>query len=324
MIFSGLADGIGGAVGHGLGKGFGRNAIDFEPTTRPKSSGNEVSSPRDRLNNLDELTGDTRPRSRGQELRERLANGSDSSTLRRRLEARTQNRLANLDKFTGGNGSRLRGDTIRRMVPGRRPTLTDRLNAVRDEAHIAKIYTALAANTEYGPSVISGAKKHGLPRVIFDEELKPGQWGGYNKSNNTIHLNPVYRTLPPEVGAATLAHELVHRQARWVTNSIHQEIVAHTIEALVWNDLKTSGLTNIRPGYTAIQIRAIATHNKVLNLVNKSIDFGNSYPLVKYLKNVEAYQWLPKYGQDLTDFPPSYLEFEYYRKLQKEIQEKGL
>jgi hypothetical protein len=142
------------------------------------------------------------------------------------------------------------------MIPGRRPTLSDRII-------IAKMYAALA-DTDYGSHVISRAKEHGLPKVIFNEKLKPGKWGVYYHEEAVIHLNSVYRTLPPEVGASVLAHELLHHSRRSFKKSQAGEFEAHYIEAMAWKELRERGAAQIHPEYTRTQMKAIFDEEDIL------------------------------------------------------------
>jgi hypothetical protein len=171
------------------------------------------------------------------------------------------------------------------------------------------IYAALG-KTKFGASFMPRATKYGNPQIFFDDELSfvLGQWGQYTKPTNKLGLNPIFRELPPEFAAPALAHELVHRQARWFSSSQAQEVAAHAVEAAVWKELRESGAVRVNPLYPdiAAQYRIIRSENNILNM---SYDASS---LWAYVQSHHNYRHHGVYSKDLANDP---IQKKYYEDL---------
>jgi hypothetical protein len=173
---------------------------------------------------------------------------------------------------------------------------------------IDEIYETLAS-TETGAKLLPRATRYGRPETGFNEALGVGNWGEYLKGPNKIGLNPVYRTLPPEFGAAALAHELVHRQRRLIKTTIGEEILAHRIEGRVWGELQERALSKIGSELTVSQQAVLRSHNQILRLTT-SQDAG---ALLRHLGSIPNYARLPIIGTNFLH-PKNNREINWIKK----------
>ena len=185
-----------------------------------------------------------------------------------------------------------------------------------------QIYRAVEG-TEYGKYILDLADKQGnRPQIAINASARTGEWGGYIPKTHIIDLNPVFRQLPPEVAAVTVSHELVHRYARWLTSSQKQEIVAHTIEALVWREIKARNIVDIS-NLTPPQSNLLQSFDRVLGvmeeatLIRTKTNEDPQLPWYDYFEGL-SYSRLSVQSEDTIEFlkqmVEKYPEFEYYKR----------
>jgi RHS repeat-associated protein len=176
------------------------------------------------------------------------------------------------------------------------------------------IYAALG-KTKFGAYFMPRATKYGNPTTVFNDKLPLGDWGSYYAYQHILELNPIFRELPPEFAAPALAHELVHRQARWFSSSQAQEVAAHAVEAVVWKELRESGAVRVNPLYPdiAAQYRFIRSENNILDM---SYDASS---LWVHVQEHHVYRHHGVYSRDLANLPGDHFQKKYYEDRIREL-----